>query len=88
MALWQLYLSALIAVGLTAVGCYIFLGLRGFWFGLATLILWFPVSVAWNFIFPRLVPPRLEAYIPKDTRTIKSKPKDSDSRSDLDLFRH
>ena len=65
MARWQLYLSGLIALGLTLAGCHIILDLRGFWLGVATLILWFPVYVVWDFMFLRILPPRFEAYVPQ-----------------------
>ena len=67
---------------------YSFFDLRGLWLGLATIVFWFPVLVAWNFIFPRIVPPRLEAYVPKETPSAKAKSDDTGSSSDSDLFHH
>jgi hypothetical protein len=67
-ARWQLRLSGLIALGLTVILCRL-LGIQGFWLLVATLILWFPVYVIWDFTFMRIVTPRFEAYIPKNSGT-------------------
>jgi hypothetical protein len=63
----QLWLSGFIALCITLAALY-FLGLRGAWFAFATILLWFPVYVFWDFIFLRIVPPRFESYHPKDHR--------------------
>jgi hypothetical protein len=69
-ARWQLRLSGLIALGLTVALSRLF-GIQGFWLLAATVILWFPVYVAWDFAFMRLVTPRFEAYMPKDSGLIR-----------------
>jgi hypothetical protein len=72
----QLKLSGLIAFGLTLGLCWSF-GVRGLWIIGLTILFWFPVYVAWDFIFMRIVPPKFEAYVPH-------KPKDPGST--LNLF--
>ena len=64
----QLYLSGLIALGLTVALTY-FLGMRGFWLVGGIVLLWFPVALIWDFIFVRIVTPRFEAYGGKDSGT-------------------
>ena len=76
---WQLYLSGLISIGLTIALCS-FVGLRGAKLFAATVGLWFPVYIVWDFIFLRIVPPKFEAYVPRT-----GKKPDSHSSS-LDLF--
>jgi len=61
----QLYLSGLIALGLSIAACYLF-GVRGLRLVAATIVLWFPIGVAWEFIFARIVPPRFERYEPHE----------------------
>jgi hypothetical protein len=62
----QLYLSGLIALGLTIALTY-FLGLRGFWLLGAIVLIWFPVYLIWEFIFARIVTTRFEPYGGKDS---------------------
>jgi hypothetical protein len=69
---WQLNLSGLIALVLTAIACWGF-GMRGFLFFASTIVLWFPVYVVWDLIFLRLVPPALEAYRDEDLRPSRRK---------------
>jgi len=57
----QLYLAGVIGLGLTFGGSYLF-GLRGLWLVAATVVLWFPITLAWDFIFVRIKPPRFEKY--------------------------
>jgi hypothetical protein len=61
----QLRLSALVALCLSIAFAYV-LGIRGPWLILAVVLFWFPVGIVWEFIFARIVPPRFEAYVPKD----------------------
>jgi hypothetical protein len=60
----QLWVSVAIALCISIALADV-LRLTGIWFVVATVLLWFPVSIAWDFIFVRIVPPRFEAYIPK-----------------------
>lgn len=77
LARWYLHVTSFSALVLTLVICLL-LGLRGFWLLAATIVLWFPVDVAWNFLVGRIVPPKFERYPPSD----------SGSHSSLDLFHH
>jgi hypothetical protein len=61
----QQWLSGFIALCITLAVLY-FLGVRGIWLFVGTIVLWFPVYLMWGFIFMRMVTPRFEAYIPKD----------------------
>jgi hypothetical protein len=61
----QLHLSGFIALCVALLVLYL-LGLRGIWLVVTTVLVWFPVYVAWDFVFTRIVPPRFEAYVPKD----------------------
>ncbi len=61
----QRRLSGFIALCIDLAICY-FVGFRGIWLAVATILSWFPVLVIWDFIFVRIVPPRFEAYAPKD----------------------
>lgn len=61
----QLWLSVLIALCISLALAHL-LYLKGVWFAVVTIVLWFPVSVIWHFVFVRIVPPRFEAYVPKD----------------------
>jgi hypothetical protein len=66
----QLHISGTIALGLTLAGCYLF-GLRGLWLVGAVVVLWFPIYIAWEFIFVRIVPPRFEKYQSAEKSTEK-----------------
>ena len=68
MATGQLYLSGLIGLCLDTALCLL-IGLRGLTLLVAIVLLWFPVYVAWDFIFVRLVKPRFEAYVPRNSGT-------------------
>lgn len=57
----QLYLSGLVGLGLTIVLVYL-MGFRGLWLIGATVVLWFPVFIIWDFIFVRIAKPRFEAF--------------------------
>jgi len=57
----QLHVSAAISLGLTVAACYLF-GLRGLRLFGAVILLWFPISLVWEFIFVRIVPTRFERY--------------------------
>ena len=61
----QLWLSGFIALCITAT-CLYFMGVRGVWFFVAVVVLWFPAYVIWDYIFLLIVPPRFEAFVPKD----------------------
>lgn len=61
----QLRLSGLIALCITLALLY-FLGIKRVWLVVATVLLWFPLCIVWEFVFVRIVPPRFEAYVPKD----------------------
>lgn len=61
----QLWLPGFIALCIDLAILY-FVGLRDIWLAVATILLWFPVYVICDFIFVRMVPPRFEAYTPKD----------------------
>ena len=61
----QLHVSGAIALGLTVAACYLF-GLRGLWLLGAVIFLWFPIYIAWDFLFVRIVPPRFERYEPRE----------------------
>jgi hypothetical protein len=62
------------------------LGVRGLRLFIAVIVLWFPVSLLCTFLLNRMIPPPLEAYVPKNPKGHK-RPKDSDSQSSsLDLF--
>jgi hypothetical protein len=63
----QLWLSAFVALCIDLAILYL-IGLRGVWLAIATILLWFPVCVVWEFVFVRIVPPRFEAYTPKDSK--------------------
>ncbi len=57
----QLHVSGAIALGLTVAACYLF-GLRGIRLLGVVILLWFPIYVAWDFLFVRIVPPKFERY--------------------------
>jgi hypothetical protein len=59
-------LSGVIALLLTIVACR-FLGVRGFWLPVASIALWFPIYVIWDFAFVRIVSPKFEVYGRKDS---------------------
>ena len=61
LARWYLHLTSAIALGLTFAICLL-IGLGGLWLFAATLLLWFPVAVAWNYLFGLMFPPRFERY--------------------------
>ena len=69
---------------LTLALCYL-LGLRGLRFFAAFVIFWFPVLLAWDFIFIRVIPPRFEAYAPREPKVPRER-KPKSSGSDLGLF--
>jgi hypothetical protein len=71
---WYMNLSNLTALGLS-LGVGFIIGYKGLWLAVVAGLLWFPINIAWNFLFVRLIPPRFEVYVPK--------PKRSDSGSDL-----
>ncbi len=52
-------------IGLTLIFFYM-LGLRGLRLIVATVVMWFPVLIVSTFLLDHIVPPRLEAYKPKD----------------------
>lgn len=60
------YIGELIAIAIAICICYWF-GLRGLWLFIASVIIWFPVFVAWMFVFVRIVPPQFEPYRPLPT---------------------
>jgi len=61
----QIWLSALAALCIS-LGVAQLLNLSGVWFVVATVLLWPPALKIWHQrIFVRMVPPRLEAYVPK-----------------------
>jgi hypothetical protein len=62
LARWYLHLTSAIALGLTFTICLLLLSLRGLWLFAATVFLWFPIAVAWNYLFGLVFPPRLEHY--------------------------
>src|SRR5665213_3363375 len=73
------------SVALTFAICFL-IGFRGWELIVAVLVLWLPVDLVWTYLFKRIIPPPLEAYVPKNS-TAHERPKDSDSHSSsLDLF--
>lgn len=50
-----------------ALAISFFLGLRGLWLFVATLVLWLPVNFLWTFLYVRVFPPRFEPYVPRST---------------------
>jgi hypothetical protein len=63
---WQLSnrqgnIGGLAALAITICACYLF-GLRGLWLVVASVIMLFPVFVAWMFLFYRTLPPQFEPY--------------------------
>jgi hypothetical protein len=69
---WYLNLVFWSAVGLTLIICFL-LGLRGFHFFLAFIVLWFPVDFLWMFAYVRLFPPRFEPYSSPTPHNLKHK---------------
>jgi len=61
----QMWLSGFIALCIVIAVLYLF-DVSGVWLIVATILLWFPAYVIWAFVFVRIVPPRFEAYVPKD----------------------
>ncbi len=68
----ELWLSGFIALCITVAVLHL-LGLRARWLVIATIVLWFPIYVAWEFIFVRILPPRFEAYTPKNYKGLFGK---------------
>src|SRR5438067_711709 len=64
----QLNLVAVMALGLTVAAGLLF-GLRGLTLAVAVVLLWFPAYVASGFVFMRLVKPRFEANVPRNSGT-------------------
>src|SRR5690348_5040102 len=64
----ELWLSGFIALCLTVAVLYL-LGLRASRLVIATIVLWFPIDVAWEFIFVRIGPPSFEAYVPRESKS-------------------
>ena len=62
-ARWYLYLSGLIALGIS-LALSLFLGFKGFWLFVVAVLLWLPVSLLWDFAFVRLSTAPFEEYVP------------------------
>ena len=86
-ASWHLKLTTRVPIVLTLALCY-FVGFRGFRYVIASVLLYFPVFLAWTFLLVRLIPPRFEPYEPKPAKAPNKPPTDQASHSSLDLFRH
>jgi len=61
----QLWMSVGIALLISVALAYLVTD-RWLWLLVIAILLWFPISIAWHFLFVRIVPPKFEAYIPKD----------------------
>ena len=59
----QGYSSAFVGLCIVVGVCFL-LRLSLTWLVIAVILFWFPAFVLWNFIFVRIVPPRLERYVP------------------------
>ena len=57
-------LSLLVGFCFSAAICYFF-GLSPIWFVVATIVLWFPITVIWLYFLGRIVPPVFEAFDPQ-----------------------
>jgi uncharacterized paraquat-inducible protein A len=67
-AAWHLRLSGLVALGLTAALCLL-VGFQGTRLIVATALLWFPIYMAWDFLFVHIVRAPFVEYVPKDTKS-------------------
>jgi hypothetical protein len=62
----QAYIGELAAIAIAICISYLF-GLRGLWLLGASVVMWFPIAMAWVFVFVRIVPPKFESYRPLPT---------------------
>jgi hypothetical protein len=82
---WYGNLITSVPVGMALLLSYV-LGMRGLRFVFASVVLYFPLLIAWTFIFVRVIPSRFEPYKPRKKADPKESSDSGNHSSSLDLF--